>query len=520
MEEDRDILKGIFRREVRVFFLLYPAFRRFQKDRKSAKSEGGKDWDYRRERNGKKAVQLFIELGPAFIKLGQILSARPDLLPKEYISSFEKLQDSVPPSPFEEVRPTLEENLGKLDEVFDNFDREAISGASLGQVYRATYKGKDVAVKVNRPDAEFIVKRDIVILDRILRFARGRIENFLYLSINNVLRDFRKRIIEEMNYEKEASNSKRIARNISGREKIIVPRVYDELSSKQVLVMDYISGTKITDVRKLKEKNIDIQKLAYDLDISFIRMLLRDDIFHADPHPGNISVTDSGEIILYDFGMVGDLDDNTRYYLLSLYDGLTRGDIDQIVDSLIGVKALSPAANRGVIKKSVELGMAGMSGKRAEDSEIRELLEIANDVVFEFPFRLPTSLVLYMRMSSLLEGICLSLDPEFKFVKVLRKLFMEEGLLKELYEKQISMFMEDSIRSIEAGVAILPLLRRKLESEEEKPLIKKRQSIPMAIFGGFLILSGIYEYGKIPDIGYLLFGLGFLFSLFSVIRRE
>ena len=520
MEEDRDILKGLFRREIRIFFLLYPTFRRFQKDRKSAKSESGKDWDYRRERNGKKAVQLFIELGPAFIKLGQILSARPDLLPKEYISSFEKLQDSVPPSPFEDVRPTLEKNLGKLDEVFDKFDEEAISGASLGQVYRATYRGRDVAVKVNRPDAEFIIKRDIVILDRILKLAKGRIENFLYMSINNVLRDFRKRIIDEMNYEKEASNSKRIAKNIAGRERIIVPRVYDEISSKQVLVMDYISGTKITDIKKLKEKNIDTVKLAYDLDISFIRMLLRDDIFHADPHPGNLSVTDSGEIILYDFGMVGDLDDNTRYYLLSLYDGLTRGDIDQIVDSLIGVKALSPAANRGIIKRSVELGMAGMSGKRAEDSEIRELLEVANDVVFEFPFRLPTSLVLYMRMSSLLEGICLSLDPDFKFVKVLRKLFMEEGLLKELYEKQISMFLEDSVRSIEAGVAILPLLRRKLESEEERLQFRQRGNLSFTLFGGFLMLIGIYEYRQLKMIGTSILIIGFLVSVYGILKRS
>ncbi len=520
MEEEKDVLKGLARREARIFFLLYPVFRRFIKDRKRAKSESGKDWDYRRERNGKKAVELFIELGPAFIKLGQILSARPDLLPREYISSFEKLQDSVPPAPFKSVKPILERNLGELQEVFESFDEKAISGASLGQVYLARYKGNEVAVKVNRPDAEFLIKRDIIIMDRILRFARGRIENFLYLSITNVLKDFRRRIIDEMNYEKEASNSRRIAKNSIGREKIIIPKVYNEISSKQVLVMDYISGTKITDIKTLKEKNIDTVKLAYDLDISFIRMLLRDDIFHADPHPGNISVTDSGELILYDFGMVGDLDDNTRYYLLSLYDGLTRGDIDQIVDSLIGVKALSPAANRGVIKKSVELGMAGMTGKRAEDSEIRELMEIANGVVFEFPFRLPTSLVLYMRMSSLLEGICLSLDPDFKFVRILRKLFVDEGLLKELYEKQISMFVEDSVRSIEAGVAILPLLRRKLESDEEKQAAKKRGSVPMAIFGGFLLISGVYEYGKMPFAGTLLFGLGIVASLVSVFRKE
>ncbi len=519
MKDQEDVTKGLFKREIKIFFSLYPAFKKFLKDRKSAKSESGKDWDYRRERNGKRAVEKFIELGPAFIKLGQILSARPDLLPKEYIRSFEMLQDSVPPAPFETVVPILEKNLGDYQNIFDKFDSNAISGASLGQVYKAVYQGKEVAVKVNRPNAEFMIKRDIIILDRILKFAKGRLENFLYISLTNILRDYRRRIIDEMDYRKEASNSRRIAKNIEGRERILIPKVYDELTSSQVMVMDYVVGTKITDVKTLKEKGINLSRLAYDLDISFIRMLLRDDLFHADPHPGNLSVTDDGQIILYDFGMVGSLDSNTRFYLMSLYDGLTRGDIDQIVDSLIGVKALSPAANRGIIKRSVELGMSGLSGKRAEESEIRELLDVANNVVFEFPFRLPTSLVLYMRMSSLLEGICLLLDSDFKFVKVLIKLFRDEGLLKELYERQVTMFLEESVRSIEAGVSILPLLRRKLESEDEKAPERKSGNIPMALFGGFILISGVFEYSKIPLYGEVLFVIGLILSVLSLRRK-
>ena len=519
MKDGVDITKGLFRRELKIFFSLYPAFRKFLKDRKTAKTENGKDWDYRRERNGKSAVEKFIELGPTFVKLGQILSARPDLLPKEYIRSFELLQDSVPPAPFSEVEPIIRKNLGNYKEIFEDFNPESISAASLGQVYRARYKGKDVAVKVNRPNVEFMVKRDIIILDKILHFARGRLENFLYVSLTNILREYRKRIIQELDYLRESSNSKRIAKNIQGREKVIVPAIYDDLTTSQVMVMDYISGTKITDVKSLKEKGINVSKLAYDLDISFIRMLLSDDIFHADPHPGNLSVTDKGEIILYDFGMVGVLDSNTKFYLMSLYDGLTRGDIDQIVDSLIGVKALSPAANRGVIKRSVDLGMSGLSGKRAEESEIRELLEVANDVVFEFPFRLPTSLVLYMRMSSLLEGICLLLDPDFKFVKVLIKLFRDEGLLKELYEKQISMFLEESVRSIEAGVSILPLLRRKLESEEAQVIQPRSGNIPMSIFGGFLVLGGVYEFGKAQLLGIVMITIGIIAGILSMRRK-
>ena len=512
---DKDITHGLTRRELKIFFSLYRPFRRFLKDRREARKDGSQSWSYRRERNGRIAVERFISLGPTFIKLGQVLSARPDLLPKEYVRSFELLQDSVPPAPFSEIENILKEDIGDIDSVFQNFNREAISGASLGQVYIAEYRGKKVAVKVNRPDAEFIIKRDIIILDRILKFARGRIENFLYLSISSVLKDFRRRVFEELDYRKESSNARRIEKNIEGREKIIIPHIYDEISTSRVLVMEYLPGIKITDRKTLLEKGIDVSRLAYDLDTAFIRMLLRDDIFHADPHPGNISVLDDGTIVLYDFGMVGDLDSNTRYYLLSLYDAMTRSDIDQMIDALIGVRALSPAANRGVIRRSIEIAMEGMTGKRAEDSEIRELLEIANGVVFEFPFRLPTSLVLYMRMSSLLEGICLNLDPDFKFVKALRKLFYDEGLFKELYTRQLDMFAQEAVRSIEAGVAILPLLKRKLESEQEEKPVKGRK-IEGTLAGGFLFLGGIYEIGHLFIPGVIIGVAGLIIMLASL----
>ena len=181
----------------------------------------------------------------------------------------------------------------------------------------------------------------------------------------------------------------------------------------------------------------------------------------------------------------------------------------------MSLKALSPAANRGVIRRSIEIAMSGLSGKSAEESEIRELLEIANGVVFEFPFRLPRSLVLYMRMSSLLEGICLTLDPEFKFVKVLRKLFIDEGLLNELYKGQIDDFFKKAIVNLENGLEVLPLLKRKLEAEDVETRERKDRSIPLSVFSGFLFIGGIYLleknefYGLVAIVlSLILFGAG------------
>ncbi len=514
-------LKAGIRDELRIFLKLYPVFRRYLKDRKKVKRSEDHTWDFGIEENGKKAVNAFIDLGPTFIKLGQVISARPDLLPNEYIKSFEKLQDDVPAAPFEQVKPIIEENIGKIDEVFEEFNREAISGASLGQVYLATYKGKRVAVKVNRPKVVERLQHDIAVINRLLRLAKGRMETYLYISIENVILDFNGRIFDEADYLKEASNIERIGESLRKRgERVIVPGIYKELSKKQVLVLEYIHGTKITDVDTLRSKDLDLKEIAWRLDLLFMRMLLRDSIFHADPHPGNVSVMDDGTLILYDFGMIGSLDDNTRFQLLKLYEGLANTDPDMIIDSLVTLNALSPVANRGVMRRTMEMAIANMQGKKIEDRDIQEVFAIANDVIFEFPFRLPRSLVLYMRMSSLLEGICKLLDPEFRFISILREILYQEGMLDDLYRFQISEFVRKGIVSLEKGLDVLPLLKRRLE---EAPIQNNRKNsdykLPSAVFLGFLALVFLYMSNTAKLLGYSLLVIDIIAFLVIVTRK-
>lgn len=491
MPETDDLFKGVRRAELRVFFRLFPVFRRYLKDRERAKKEEESAWSYERERNGVKALNAFVSLGPTFIKLGQVLSARPDLLPREYLSSFQKLQDEVPAAPFDKVMPVLERNLGKLEEVFEEFNREAISGASLGQVYFARYKGREVAVKVNRPDVGRVLRKDLFIINRLLKLVRGRVENFLFISVSNVINDFNSRIYDEIDYRKEAENARRIGANLKGKESVIIPEIIGELSGKEVLVLEYRKGIKVTDIEGLKKTDIDLKRLAFRVDLLFMRMLLRDDIFHADPHPGNISVTPEGEIILYDFGMIGTLDRRTRFSLLSLYDGLVNTDPDAIMDALIAMGALSPAANRAIMRRSMEMAISSFQGRNPEEAEITELFEIANNVIFEFPFRLPRALVLYMRMSSLLEGVCSQLDPDFKFVKVLRQLLYSEGMLDELYRQQLDEFVKKAVVSIEKGLDVLPLLKKKLEDDVNRLPEKRDRKVPASIFLGSVFLGSV-----------------------------
>lgn len=511
-----DLYRGIRRSEISVLIKLYPVFRRYMKDRRSTKKEEEKSWNYKREINGEKAVQKFIELGPTFIKLGQVLSARPDLLPSEYIGAFEKLQDKVDPAPYSQVEEILRRNIKDFDSVFEDFQKEAIFGASLGQVHTARYNGRKVAVKVNRPGVEDRIRKDLVVIDRLLSLAKNRMEKFLYISVRNVIDDFKYRIFDELDYTKELRNAERIRKNISNRQNVIIPQAYREISGKQVLVLDYVDGIKITDNESLKKSGFDLSELAFNVDILFMRMLLRDDIFHADPHPGNISVSSDGSIILYDFGMVGNLDEKTRFSLLSLYNGLVNTDPDEIMDALVDLKALSPVANRSVMRKTMEMAISNMQGRNPEESEIRELLEIANGVIFEFPFRLPRALVLYMRMSALLEGVCLKLDPDFKFIKVLRQLLYQEGLLDELYRKQMENFVRKSIVSIERGLDVLPMLKRRLE-DSEPVQVRRDLKTPASIFLGVVFLASVLEMGRLHNYFYILMALdliGYIFVLF------
>jgi predicted unusual protein kinase regulating ubiquinone biosynthesis (AarF/ABC1/UbiB family) len=502
-------LRGLNRKEIRYLIKLLPVFLKFSSDRKKSKRE--EEYDYRIEKHGREAVNAFIELGPTFIKLGQVLSARPDLLPKEYLKAFSNLQDRVPPDNFAYAKAIIEENVGKIDKVFDDFNENAISGASLGQVYRATYRGIDAAVKVNRHNIDNTIRSDLIVIKKLLNMFKRFIDNYLYISISNVLSDFSSRIYDETNYLVEAENIKRIRNNIK-KYGIIIPDILFE--SKQVLILTYIEGIKVTDVKKLKEKGIDLPKLAHTLDITFIRMLLRNDIFHADPHPGNISISNDGKIILYDFGMVGKLDDETRFKLLKLYDGLINKDPDTIMDSLLQLNALSPAANRGIIRKGIELSIANLSGTNVNEMDIRELLEIANNVIFEFPFHLPRELVLYMRMSSLLEGICKTLDPNFKFVLVLRDILYNEGMLQELYMKELNEFAQKSIISLEKGLDVLPLLKRSLEEGNVEN--KENKKLPLTVFLSAILIAMVLFSKVHPVISYIFIIIDIIIFIYAL----
>src|SRR5579885_118945 len=454
------------RRYIYTLFKLLPVGIRYRSDRKEILNNKGKLVNSEKyAKHARNAVSTFIKLGPAYIKLGQLLSVRPDVLPQPYIDEFSKLQDEVPPAPFNEVKQVIEKDLGPIDQVFNSFRPEAVTGASLGQVYRATYHGEEVVVKVNRPGIKERIAIDTKVLKRLVPLVGRFIDPGLRFSAQSVVDQFSDTIDEEVDYRVEAANLREIKNNLKSDKTVIIPEIFQEVSGEHVLVLQYIGGIKVSDVNALEAAGLDRSKLARRVARLFFKMLLSQEIFHADPHPGNISIADDGKIILYDFGMAERLDRETRLKLVKFYVALVDSDSAKIVDIMVDLGILQPLTNRYVIRAGVDLAIADMRGRKVEETEVKALMEIANRTIYQFPFKLPKNLVLYMRMLSILEGVCLRLDPIFRFVKILGGLLEEEGLVREATVEELKQEWNKITQAINASIEIAPMLKSFLENQ-------------------------------------------------------
>ena len=488
---------------------LIPVIVYLRKDRREWVKKEGKNVNEKKFRkHAERALKTFVTLGPSYIKLGQWLSSRADLLPQPYLDVLEKLQDNVRPEPFLDVKPILERELGSLENIFESFNPSAISGASLGQVYRARYKEKDVVVKISRPNIEETIGQNIYILRKLLPLATRFIDENLRFSAEGMLSQFIETVHEEMDYRIEAKNLIQIKNNLKEDKSVIIPRVYLDRTSRHVITMEYLPGTKITDIKTLNQNNIDRAKLVYRIHRLFFKMLLRHSIFHADPHPGNISITNEGTIILYDFGMVGRLDDETRRRLVRLYLGLVDKDPVRTTDVLLELGALEPSVDRRLVEKGLELSIQSLHGRKVDRMEIKALQDLANKTLSRFPFRLPKNLALYMRMASILEGIYHYHNVKFQFVRVLVSLLEEEGLIKEAYIEEFKRYVNRFVKGIEVSSELAPMLKQYLTDQKSENKIKANSNVlPMSIISSAIFIGSTFIFPYERNFSYFGFAL-------------
>ncbi|WP_277542057.1 ABC1 kinase family protein [Haloarcula laminariae] len=423
-----------------------------------------------RRRRAQSLLDSLLTLGPTFIKLGQLLSTRPDVLPPEYIDEFASLQDQVPPADWDRAKVVLEEELGPVEERFAEFDTEAISGASLGQVYRARVDGRDVAVKIRRPDIEDLVEADLRVIRWSLPILMYFIDDARSFSLETLADEFAKTIRQEMDYEREAEMLREIRANFADNDRIRIPDVVGSHSTRRVLAMEYVPGTKINDIDDLDARGVDRTELAETLQTAYLQMIIDDGVFHADPHPGNLAVQDDGTLVFYDFGMSGRVDPFVQEKIIDFYAAVADQNIQAILDALIEMGTLSPEADREVMGDVMELAIADARGEDIEQYRVQQIVQQVEDTIYEFPLRLPANLALVLRVATVVEGVCVTLDPEFDFISVATEFLREEGYLTAGVKNYVQDRATEVQDAAQSAVRIPPKLESVLDRVEREEL--------------------------------------------------
>ncbi len=427
--------------------------------------------------------QALEELGPTFVKLGQMLSTRPDLLPPEYIVELSRLRDQVPPVPWPEIREVLESELGiSPEEAFRFIDPQPMAAASLGQVHAATLlNGADVVVKVQRPHIQPNIRTDLEILADLAHYVDrytpvGRIYN-----LEEIAQDFSDTLNSELDYRREGQNADRFQHNFANDSYIHIPEIHWEHTTRRVLVMERIYGLNINEIDRLEAEGHDRHRLANQAARLIIKEVMEDGFFHADPHPGNFMVMENGAIGVIDFGMVGYLNDQDRTNLIRLYAVTARLDAQGIVDELIHLGAAQAEVDRRALIRDLERFLRRYYGVSLQDIRAGEVLTELLPLAFRHHIRLPSNLWLLGKTLVMMEGVGLKLDPDFDIFAfsgpyatqlLLKSALPSRRWLEELV-RQGSAWGDFSLTLPRVGL----MLAERLERREPIPLSLDDQSL-------------------------------------------
>ncbi len=380
------------------------------------------------------------ELGPTYIKLAQVLSNRPDILPSALITELEKLQDQVPPFSSEESIAIIESELGKsVDSIFESFEPIPIASASIGQVHRARlHNGKMVVVKVQRPGIRDIIDRDLAIMHEIVR--RG--EDFFYrqglLNAEDVLRTFERSIHQELDYRNEARNIDKFRSVYAAMPGLNIPPVFSDLSTDRVLVVEFAQGTKVSNIKQIREWGLDPRKIAESGMRIYLTMIFENGLFHADPHPGNVFVRRDGVINLIDFGMVGRLMRSEKYALAQIFLSMANQDPRAMAQNFKRLAIDDNIKDFKAFERDCYELIVDFSDTEIAETSMADLVPRLQKIIYDYKLRVPGTTFLVFRALAILEGMGKTMHPSFNTTQFLKpfgkKLLLERYSPKVLIE--------------------------------------------------------------------------------------
>ncbi|MDN5347764.1 MAG: ubiquinone biosynthesis protein [Clostridia bacterium] len=492
------------------------------------------------------------ELGPTFIKLGQFLSTRADLLPEEVVAELAQLQDRVAPFEFYHAEGIITQELGlPPQELFTSFDQEPLASASIGQVYRATLPGGTaVIVKIQRPGIRQVIETDIEILFDLARLAQrhtswGQIYDFVEMA-----EEFAQALTAELDYAREGRNADRFRRNFAGDPDVYIPAVFWDYTTSRVLTMEYIDSVKLNDIEALQRSGYNLKRIAARLVKVFYKQVLIDGFFHADPHPGNIGILPGERLVLMDFGLVGNLSCERREQFIKLVVGLIRRRSRDIVEAIADMGILPP----GIDLKSLRYEVDRLRDKYLDvpvsqlsvGAAVNDLLNLS----FRYHVRLPTEFTLLAKALLTLEGLAARLDPEINLVEIaepygrqlIRQRLSPPQLLSRL-EESLHLYRDILLRVPAQAQTILERVAKegfvfKLQHGDLKLALAhlermaNKLSFGLALLSFSIIMSGLIisaALGVVPaarlffrlpilETGFIVAGLMSLWLLWAIFR--
>ncbi|MDB9311556.1 AarF/ABC1/UbiB kinase family protein [Spirulina sp. CS-785/01] len=466
----------------------------------------------RKSRRAQWLVQQMLELGPTFIKIGQALSTRADLIPLEYIKALEQLQDRVPPFDSETAISVVETELGNsLNGLFRNFELSPLASASLGQVHRAIlHTGDEVVVKVQRPGLEKLFNLDFEVIHRLIRFLNRYFPKIRQYDLEGLYYEFFGLLFQEIDYIHEGKNAERFQDNFEHISHIIAPKVYWRYTTKRVLTLEYLPGIKIDDRMTIEDCNINPDHLIQLGITCYLKQLLEDGFFQSDPHPGNLAVSQDGKLIFYDFGTMTEVKSLAQDQMINTFFAVMRKDTEEVVNSLVYMGLLEPQPDMTPVKRLVGFVLDQFREKPVDLSAFDQM---SNEVYVMFeqqPFRLPAQMMFVIKSVSTLDGIARALNPQYNllaasqpFLQKLTQSADKGNLLKQAVRQTRNAIQHRLNKPHPVQVAVQRLEDRLDQGEfeirvrsqvTERALKRLNMAVRCLIYGcfwGFTMLGGI-----------------------------
>jgi predicted unusual protein kinase regulating ubiquinone biosynthesis (AarF/ABC1/UbiB family) len=491
------------------------------------------------QRQARKLTATLIRLGPTFIKIGQTLSTRVDLLPPPYVEALAQLQDRVPSFPTSIAISIIEQQLGQsLGTMYCEFEPKPIAAASLGQVHRARlHSGEMVVVKVQRPGLAEIFRLDFEILQQIVNFCDQRFPWTKTYGLTAIYQDFFNLLFQEIDYVREGQNADRFRHNFRSQRDVVVPKIYWRFTATKVLTMSYLPGIKIDRKAELEAQGFDPKRINQIGICCYLQQLMIDGFFQGDPHPGNMAITPDGQLAVYDFGMMSELPGNARTQMVETFLAVLRKDLDGVLAGLESIGLLVEVADMRPVRRVIGFLLDRFTERPVDLQEFELIRAEVGAMYSQQPFRLPPEMTAILKALSTLDGIARTLDPAYNLVQsaqpfVRRVAIAERGTIIRRAGQQLMKFVSGSLgrrdsQQLSNQTSIMeysdPLDVVNLPDPNSAYLKRRKRqitvakSIVFALLGAALIFSGVVFWPVIAvGWSYLFFASGALGGMVSL----